>query len=169
MSGNEAKPTPDQWVRRYVLFLKIKKMAPIGMGAIFISQELVMLILALLILLCRGRLTLCLRTIWRSGPGIRTRLWTILRSRPSLALRLRPFLRGGPIVGPCLRTFRWRRSLPRSRFGSRLLRRSLVARRRPGPVVRTIHIRPSDVRLALRGHRHIGPRLIWVGPIVWPS
>ena len=110
---------------------------------------------------------MCLRTIWRSGPGIRTRLWTILRSRPSLALRLRAFLRGGPIVGPCLRAIRWRRSLPRSRFGPRLLRRSLVARRWLGPVgFRTIHIRPSDIRLALGWHWYVRPRLIWVRTIV---
>jgi hypothetical protein len=128
-----------------------------------------MLILALLILLCRGRLALCLRTIRRGGACIGPCLRTLLGSGPSLALRLRALLRDGPIVGPCLRAIRRRRSLPRSRFGSRLLRRALVARRRLGPVVRTIHIRPSHIWLALCGHRHIGPRLIWVGPIVWPS
>lgn len=113
---------------------------------------------------------MCLRTIRRSGSGIRARLRALLGSGPGLALRLRALLRGRPIVGPCLRAIRWGRSLPRSRFGSRLLRGSLVARRRLGPIgFRTIHIRPSHIWLALCGHRHIGPRLIWVGPIVWPS
>ena len=82
-----------------------------------------MLILALLILLCRGGLALRLWTIRRSGSGIRARLLTILRSlaEPRVAAAAVPGgradcragLAGDPLA----------QGLPRSRFGSGLFRR----------------------------------------------
>lgn len=82
-------------------------------------------------------------------------------------LRLRAVLRSRPGVLAWLWAVCRRSGLARRRFRPRLLRWTLVARRRLRTIwLRTAYVRTPDIWLALRGHRYVRPRLIWIGAIV---